>query len=250
MGQNANGTVTGWNAPTNGTQWGRQLSDPLQLNGGAGMDPGHFFGGKPQTPFDEVQPGDPGYTAAYDPNTMSMTKELQSLYPQYSQGFNMLRDQALNKGPSGWLTATKQANAGQAANDREHAMVENQGNTASARDQLASIGGLTSGARERVAEQGQKNYMNMSQGLTRDENLNNLNAGVTDQSNHLKQLSDLTGQEEGKMKDWESAKQTDIGNTMAETQRVNDYNMALYQRKMETWAADKQANATENSGKK
>lgn len=194
--------------------------------------------------------GMPQYQAGYDPNTMSMTKNLQSISPQYSQGFNQMRDEALRKGPSAWLNMSKANNALGLQTKKEAAEAEQLSGTAQSRDQLASIGGLTSGARERTAEQGQKNLMAMDQDLSRQETQSDLSMGVQDESNRVGQLNNLTTAEEGKQKDWQTAAAADVTNAISEKARLNDYNMKQYQARMDALAANNQANATANSGKK
>lgn len=194
--------------------------------------------------------GMPVYTPTYDPNTMSMTAALKELSPEYTKGFNQYRDEALRKGPSRWLNMSMANNALKMQDAREKAKLETAGEAASAMDNLAAMGGISSGARERIQEQGQKNAMSMSQDLTRQGNLADLNMGVQDETNRVGQLQNLTGMEDTKLKEWESAKQTDYTNISNERQRLNDYNMKKYSARMEALAAERQAQATENAGKK
>lgn len=194
--------------------------------------------------------GMPAYVPSYDPNTMSMTGNLKELYPEYTKGFNAFRDQALRKGPSQWLNMSRAANALKMQDAREKAQLETAGDTASAMDNLAASGGLSSGARERVQEQGQKNVMSMSQDLTRQGNLADLNMSVQDETNRVAELGSLTGMEDTKLKDWTTAKNQDVTNVSNERQRLNDYNLRKYQARMEALAAERQAQATENAGKK
>lgn len=236
----------------NNNQWGNLAADPSGLANGK-TDPGHLF--NPKASGDDSMLTTalgqyPQYQSTYDPSTQSMTAYLQSIMPQYDAGYQQLKSDALNKGQSGWLNMTLDANDAKLQDQKEHAMLQNAGQTASARDNLASIGGLTSGARERVAEQGQKNFMGMSQDLSRQSDLSDLSARGTDEQNKVSQLGQLTTAEEGKQKDWENARQQDITNQQTETGRLNEYNMNLYNTKMTALAADRQAQATENSGKK
>lgn len=192
----------------------------------------------------------PDYHAAYDPNTMSMTGNLKSLMPQFDQGFNKYRDEALNNGPSAWLNMSRSKNALDMQGAKEKMALENAGQTASARDNLASIGGLSSGARERTAEQGQKNYMAMSQDLSRQGTVADMGLGVQDESNRIGKLQNLTGMEETKMNDWQNAKGQDVSNAMNENRAQNEFAMNMYNTQMTALAAQRQAEATENSGKK
>jgi hypothetical protein len=151
----------------------------------------------------------PAYSSTFDPSTMSLANQVSGWVPLARQMQQMKRSDMVGKGA---------AEAGAAA--------------AKARTDLASHGGLTGGARERVAENSQNDYMNMMQGAAHDTAQNELQIGVQDAQNIA------------------NAKNSDITNAMKENDAKNNYNMNLYQTKMQAIAADRQAQATENSGKK
>lgn len=197
--------------------------------------------------YDSIQT--PGYVQAYDPSTMSQSDYLSSIAPQYDQGFNAFRDQALSKGPSNWLTMSGQGQDLQSQTAKESAQREANASTAQAQDQLAMKGGLSSGARERTVESGQKNLLGMEQDINRTNNQNKLNLGIQDQSNKLSMLGQLPGMENQKQSQWMNAKNADITNQTAETGRLNSYNQNLYDQRMQAAASERQAEATENSGK-
>lgn len=208
------------------------------------------FGNKKQANSAGAQPAYIDYSAAYDPNTMSMLKQLEKLWPAYSMGFNQQRDEALQKGPSNWLSMSRMANDAKIADQIEKGRGVVAGNTATAKNALAAGGGLSSGARERAEEQGQKNFMSMTQDNVRQGNLNDLSMNVQDEQNRIGKLQNLTTTEQGRMKDWQQAKQVDDTNLLNENARKNQFNMDKYKAQMEAWAANKQADATSNSSKK
>lgn len=150
----------------------------------------------------------PGYSGVYDPSSMSMYGQVSGWAPLARQAMNLKRSEAIDKG-----------------------VHQSAATAAKARSELASRGGLSSGARERVAEGGQNNYMDMMQGLAREGMDNELQIGVQDQENKMK------------------AKGMDVENTLKENQNKNDYNMRAYEARMQAMAAERQAQATENSGK-
>lgn len=172
------------------------------------------------------------------PNFDSMAQDFTDSSGQYSQGLDALRAAALRKGPSSWLSMTQFQNAANAKNAREKGINQNAANTAGAEDALAASGGLSSGARERVQEQGQKNYISMAENVANQENQGNLGAGIADEQNRQTEVGQLTGAEEAKQKDWMTAKQQDYQNQLD-----------IYKTQMEAWGAEQQARATENSGK-
>lgn len=233
----------------NNNQWGNTLTDPAGVANGK-QDPGGLFNSK--TPYSVGDSGIqyPGYQQTYDPSTMSDTAELNKISPQYSQGFNELRSQALNQGPSTWLNMSQQHNQMQLDDAMNQAQQTSAGKTAAGESALAAGGGLSSGARERLQEGGGQNLMSMDQGLQRTGAEQNLGLEATDQGNKIGQLNNLVSDENTKQGQWNQAFQSDVGNEMQNTSQNNAYNMNLYNTQMQTWAAAQQANATANSGKK
>lgn len=169
----------------------------------------------------------PGYVPIYQPA------------PGDQEGLNAFKQMAMSKGPSPWALLSTQNQALQAQNERDKGAKSTAGAAAAARDQLAAQGGLSSGARERIAETGDTNYTNMSQDVGRQENLNNLQIGMNDQQNKIQELSQVPAME-----------QTIAANKMAEGKSENDFNQNLYNQQMQAWAAGQQANATAHAGKK
>lgn len=207
------------------------------------------FNGKKKENTAGPQPVYTPYVQGYDPRTMSMLSDLEELWPQYSKGYDAFKEEALRKGPSQWLNMSRLAADLKTRDQKEKGRQEVAGATAAAKNNLAAGGGLSSGARERAEEQGQKNVMSMSQGLTRENNLNDLNMNIQDEGNRVTQLQALPGMEKENLKMWQTAKGQDVANQTAETGRLNNYNMTKYQADMSAWAGAKQADATANSGK-
>lgn len=224
---------------------GSYFVDPLNLTGvrsrGGVFGPGDVNTSGPM-------PANPAYVTAYDPTTMSLSDYLTGKYDH--SGYDAYKAEALRKGPSGWATAANLDQGVQAANQREKGVSANNAATAQAEDDLAARGGLSSGARERATTDGSKNYLAMSQDIARQENLNHMQIGMNDEQNRIQELSTVPGMEQSQAQMWEGARQQDINNTTAENERRNQYNQNLYNQQMTTWRANRQADATQNSGKK
>lgn len=200
--------------------------------------------------YDIAQMQMPGYQSAYNPNTMSMMDYLQKTAPQYDSGYNEFKSQATSKAPSAWYNISRNLGDLKEKDLKDKGAQDVAGANAKARGDLAAQGGLTSGARERIAEQGQKSYLSMAQDTGRQGLQNDLQLGITDAGNKMQMLGQLPGMEQNRLNMFETARQNDISNQMNETQRQNQYNMDVYGKKMDAIAAEKQAQATENSGKK
>jgi hypothetical protein len=193
-------------------------------------------------------PDRPQYAQAYDPTKQSLAEYLTGKYDP--SALSAFKDQAMRKGPSSWAALAQQSNRANESNSRERGASEISGQTAQAQDALAARGGLSSGARERTAQEGSKNYLAMSQDLAREGNMNDMQIGMNDEQNRIQQLSMLPGMEQDQAKMYEGAYQQDVANTTAENERRNNYNQNIYNQQMQAWAADRQAFATEHSGKK
>jgi hypothetical protein len=130
------------------------------------------------------------------------------------------------------------------------------GQGATARSQLAMRGGLTGGAAERVATEGQKNYLDMSQGINQGKAANMAQIGMNDEQNRISQLGQAQGMENAmtgidlnKLGLYGQAQQFDIGNAMKNQQSKNDFDLGRYQSQMQEWGAGKTAQAQIQSGK-
>ncbi len=147
-------------------------------------------------------------------------------------GYDLFKNEAMRKGPSGWLGLAKRQGEVLSRNEREKASVMNAGRTAENLDALAAKGGLSSGARERAITGGTHDLAMMNQDITRQNQVNDMQLGITDAENKYKMISMLPGMEADRIK------------------AQNDYNMDLYKSQMQAWAAKEQAKATSKSGKK
>ena len=205
-------------------------------------------------------PSSPGYTTVFDPDTMSMADQIQSRLNGINlntQGLDAFRQQALRKGPSTWANLMNQKQYAEEGDQREQAKNEAASSQAQAEADLAMHGGLSSGARERLATSGARNLLSMSQDVGRQGSLNRMQIGINDEQNRISQLGMLPGMEVQALQPdlqkeqmWEQAKQTDLQRVQAENDRRNQWNQNLYNQQMQSWAANRQAQATENAGKK
>ena len=207
-------------------------------------------------------PGTPFYNPVYNSQTMALTPELQSQLnsidtSNMDQSVSNFADLANRQGPSAWATLADQQQNQLASNARDRGASEANAQTAQAIDTLGSSGGVSSGARERAAEGGAKNYMNMSQDASRQNSLNQMQIGVNDQQNKMQEMGMLPGMEMQALQPkfqkanmWEQARQTDVGNAMNANQSANSWNQNMYNQQMQAWGANQQANATAKSGKK
>jgi len=243
-----------------GTPWGGQIGTKQHFMNA--FDPGNFLGmsGSESTPFGIPQPGDPGYMQGYDPNTMSFSGELGqrlSGLNMDTRGLERIRRDALRKGASPWAGMMTNKSFAEEAGAKDRAIGQSRAGTNTAMADLAAKGGLSAGARERVARGGGRDMLAVGQDVSRQGNLNRMQIGINDEQNRITQLSALPGMENQlyqanmqKESMWDQAKQTDIQRQIEENNKRNLYNQNKYNQQMTAWAAERQAHATENSGGK
>ena len=207
-------------------------------------------GGVQAGPAPGDRPGELAYSSVYDPTTMAMLPGYEQQVEKNGQGYNQFRGEALRRGPGAWALLAKVQQAMEAKAQREKAGKSAASERAGALNDLAMRGGLSSGARERLAETGATNALNMTQGINRQEGLNNLQVGLNDEQQRQAQLAALPGMEAARVTGWENTKAKDLEALMNENKSRNEFNMNKYNAQMSAWAAERQAQATEHSGKK
>ncbi len=169
----------------------------------------------------------PGYNPGFTPDMLN------------TKGMDMFRTDATRTGQSAWDRLAKTSNAAKMSDQMENAQKQAQSQTAATMDDLAARGGLSSGARERTAQAGQKNYLAMAQDLTRQGNLNDLQIDVNDEQNRMAQLGQLPGME-----------LQQIQPMVQENQRRSDYDKWKADSENQTTANFREAQAIRDSGKK
>ena len=163
---------------------------------------------------------------------------------------NQYTRESLRTGPSRnallAMEGNREATALGATNARKLAA----GTTAEARSQLAMKGGLSGGAAERLAKTGRDNAANMTQQANAAGNLGRINIGMEDEKNRI----DMLGKAPGMNLAAAQYDQTNLNNKYnllsGENTKLNAFNLGRYDTQMKTWASGKQAEATQNAGKK
>lgn len=199
-----------WNTIVNVASGGTLSPNEGPINGtlGSGYAPGLGKTNKPGW-ADPVKTSDAGNT-----NSGGM--------PQFTEtpGYKATASNALNPGPSAWADLANRQQDMIGSNTLDKAAQSVAGQTAGADASLAANGGLSSGARERIAEGGAKNMAATAEDTSRQTGLNKMQIGMNDQTNKMQQLGSL-----------------------------NNMDMSNYQNQLQAWGANQTANAMSNSGK-
>lgn len=225
-------------------------SNPYVIPGGSPLMTGPDYGGMPNTPT---------YNPTWN-SGMALAPQAQqdlsgiNLNP-LQQSVSNFADLADRQGPSAWATLAGQQQNQIAENTEDQNTAAAAGQTAGAMDSLASSGGLTSGARERAAEGGATNMMNMDQGTQRQNSMNQMQIGVNDAQNKMQEMGMLPGMESQALAPQFQEAQIqlgaqgqDVSNETNSLNNANSWNQNMYNQQMQAWGTNQTANATANSG--
>lgn len=196
-----------------------------------------------------------------------------------TQGLEAIRNRALGTGPSAWAQLMLEKQGIEQGTRLDELMKQSNAAQAAARSALASHGGLSSGARERLATKGMRDELMGRQAAGRagqTERLGILTQDEQDRLNLLKGLpsmevqalepqfqktniwATLANSEAGRQQDLSLAnraystdvEKNNIDRLFADTQGYNKFQQDKWAKQMEAWGADMQAKAQEQAGKK
>lgn len=178
-----------------------------------------------------------------------------------SSGLDALKGRALATGQSPWAAMQLQQNEMARQDNMGRAGAQAASGLAQARSGLAMRGGLSGGAGASLARQNMRDAMAARQGINRQDMQNQLAVGIKDQEMKDSFLSQLPGAQNAafgaQLGQAQSAAQMGFGadqfnlqNTLSEIANKRQFDMDAWMKNMEVEAANRQATATENAGKK
>lgn len=177
-----------------------------------------------------------------------------------------LREIGLSEGPSKWADLQTQSQKQQEMNAATNAATGNRGATAAGLGNLARSGGLSSGARERLQEQGSRDLAMGQQNIANQGIMARLGIASQDEQNKLGVLSALPGQEVqalqpqfqkasmwAQLADSEAGRRQNLdlantANTLGVKQNEDAARLKKYEEDMKAYAADQSAKAQAQSG--
>lgn len=216
-------------------------------------------------------------------NTAQITPTTTNAAGPDQTALSTMRNIATSTGDSPWATMQKKGIEQSRMQQQGQADQAAMGNAATARSDLAMHGGLESGAGERIAENQQRSLDATKQGINTGAMNANTNVGISDAGNKMNMLGQTAGLDlsnanfglgqaqfnVGQMNNAaaanagainsanaynvnanNAAESMNIGNTIAGTNAGNDYNLGMFQTKMQGYGSAKSADAIQNAGKK
>lgn len=208
----------------------------------------------------------------YSSNIDELQKQLGGIQLD-KQGLNKIKERAFSTAPSQWAQLMEQKQRLMESGNLDAASEGAQSATSSALSGLASHGGLSSGARERVGTIGARDLAMAQQNVRREGQKERLGISTADEEQRLDLLKQIPGYEvqalEPELKKtslWssmagdESRAKADLGlknreystgidklnkeAAISENARLDSGSLAAYQEQMKKYAAEKQAQAT------
>lgn len=205
---------------------------------------------------DDGSPIRQAYDSLVDPATGKLKSgyELQTnaLDPSKWDGYSKYKQEALRSGPSAWAQLQTQTNNAAAMNNKESAARQAASGMTMGNSAMAMKGGLSQGSRALAARGSARDLMMSRQQASRAGDTANMQTATTDEGNRINQLAALSTSEQniGQFNTTLDAKtkEYNIGNMVNDHTGKNAYADMTYQEQMKKWAANRQADATQNSG--
>lgn len=198
----------------------------------------------------------PEYTSLLDPKTGLMQSQYQmstgELDPSKMEGYQAYRNQALRTGPSDWAKLMLQQQEQKRMGGMEKAAAQVNSGGANARSMLSMRGGMSAGARERIAKSGARDLLTARQGIGRDSNAAGLQIQTQDEQDRQGFLKGLPGMETDIEKynigNKNKTNEFNIMRALEEKRAKDAQDLTVYQEQLKKWGSERQAQATENSG--
>lgn len=194
------------------------------------------------------QPVRPDYTSLLDPS--GNLPDNYRVKPDFtSAGYDKMTERAIGGKSSPWLKMMLgQARLGK-SNALQAGASQAESGLASGLGTLARSGGYTSGSRERLARDAARNMMMVGQGANRDFTSNALTAQSQEATTNNDFMKTLSGIDLDRTKTKATTDQFNVKNQMDEVMAKRAADLKVYEEQMKQWAANRTAEATENSGK-
>ncbi len=184
--------------------------------------------------FNSVADSNGNLTGSYEARDQYNTDALNKLRGEY------MRDAGTN---SSWANLMLQQNQQDKLAGLDSINAQASSGVTDMMSQLASQGGADSGSRERALSTFGRNSMLERQRANRDFSKRGADVLTKDEENRMAGLNTLNSLEAQRGQYLSSLDQFNVGNRLKEVQNKRQFEMDRYNKDMETWAADKQANA-------
>jgi hypothetical protein len=198
------------------------------------------------------------WVSSLDPSGKLKSEYMLSAQPDVQvnlDSYNEVKKRALGEGPSTWAQLAAQKQALEQQNAMDSARTQSLGAQNQALSGLAMRGGVSGGARNRMAAMGLKSQLMAQQGVGNQGMQARYNIGLQDESNRTDMLKNLATLDQEKAKLDISNRQYktnvdqyNLGNLANEIGSKRNYDTNLYNQRMQAYGANKTADAQAKSG--
>jgi len=205
--------------------------------------------------LDQLRPQDPrqAFENVRDPKTGLLLDQYQldAIDPSTLEGLQAIRGRAFAKpGESEWAKLMLEQAGRQVMEQKDAAARQGLSGMQQGLMELASRGGLSSGARERMARSGARDLMAARQGVESAGIQNRFNIFGQDEQRRTDMLGKFAQAEGALAENAQKASEFNIRAALEEKQARERMEMDRYSEGMKAWAAEREAQATERSAPK
>lgn len=188
------------------------------------------------------EPPEPKYISVMGPDG----KMKYSVNPKFDNtGYDLIKNRATG-GVSPWATSMLARNKADQQTALDQAMGRSLSGSAAARASLASRGGYSSGAGERIARDSARDLMTTGQTINRQGQTSAYDILGQDDQSQQKMAGVLAGLDAGRTTSQLDADKFNAGATIDDVAHQNLYNSDAYKQKMAVWGANHVADQTAN----
>ncbi len=201
-------------------------------------------------------PKRPEYQTLLDPKSGLMQDQFQlkgaQIDPNSLEGFNLLKKDATRTGLGSWAQMMLQKGAADKALAVDESAQAGASAAATGRAALAMKGGLSAGASTSLAKQQMRDQILARQRIMGQSDANRFNILSQDENQRADLLTKFTGFE-GDLSKFNKGNELktgeyNIGNALTEKRTKDANETEVYKEQLKQWGANKQAEATRNSG--
>ena len=174
------------------------------------------------------------------------------LDPTSLEGFQELKKRVMTQGPSAYAQMMLEKQKLEEGQQKDMAARQAQSAAAQARSQLAMKGGMSSGARERLAMGGARDLMMQRQNVASQGQLSRAGLLAEDEAQRMKLLPGFAEGEakiaEGNLGLQNKAQEWNIMRALEEKRAKDAQDLDVYKEQIKKWGSEKEAAATSRGG--
>lgn len=202
----------------------------------------------------KYRPEDIQYSSVMGPDGQLQSQykyTAKTLDPNSMEAFQAMKGRALTQGPTQWAKLMEQQQRQEQKGLTDKAAVQARTALAQGRADMMSRGGMSTGARERMAGAGNRNLLMARQEVARAGAGQRQNILTEDEKQKMNMLGQVSGQEIGmgqfNTQTQNQESQVNLQTALADKAAKDQFEQNAYKMKMKEWANNEEAIATEEA---